>query len=50
MCYFRTIKAALEMAEKISGFSPLAVQGTKYYLLYAREHTVQDGLDAMVSV
>eukprot|EP01138_Halocafeteria_seosinensis_P015988 gb/GECG01016316.1/.p1 GENE.gb/GECG01016316.1/~~gb/GECG01016316.1/.p1 ORF type:complete len:359 (+),score=39.69 gb/GECG01016316.1/:1-1077(+) len=38
-------KQALETAQQISGLSPLAVQGTKYHLNYARDNTVQESLD-----
>ena len=40
--------AAVEMASDIAGKSPVAVQGTKVNLNYAREHSVQDGLDFAV--
>lgn len=39
---------ALEMAGEIAGRSPVAVQGTKVNLLYARDHSVAEGLDYMV--
>lgn len=38
---------ALEMAEEIAGRSPVAVQGTKINLIYARDHSVTEGLDYM---
>jgi len=38
------------MAESISKLSPMAVQGTKYYLVHARDHSVEDGLEAMVTL
>lgn len=41
-------KQALETAQRISGLSPLAVQGTKYHLNYARDSTIQDSLDHQV--
>jgi len=37
--------AAIEMASDIAGKSPVAVQGTKVNLNYARDHSVQDGLE-----
>lgn len=40
--------AAVEMAEEIAGRSPVAVQGTKINLIYARDHSVAEGLDYMV--
>lgn len=43
------ITGALEMAGEIAGRSPVAVQGTKINLIYARDHSVAEGLDYMVS-
>ena len=40
---------AICLAEKIAAKSPIAVQGTKKALVYARDHTVQDSLDQVVS-
>lgn len=37
--------SALDLATSIASKSPVAVQGTKVNLVYAREHTVQEGLD-----
>jgi enoyl-CoA hydratase len=34
-----------ELAEQIAAKSPLAVRGTKEMLLYARDHSVEDGLN-----
>lgn len=42
------IAGALEMAGEIAGRSPVAVQGTKINLIYARDHSVAEGLDYMV--
>lgn len=39
---------ALQMAVEIAGRSPVAVQGTKINLLYARDHSVAEALDYMV--
>jgi len=39
------MKSCVQMAEKIAEMSPVAVQGTKINLNYARDHSVQDGLD-----
>lgn len=39
---------ALEIAGEIAGRSPVAVQGTKINLIYARNHSVADGLDYIV--
>uniref|UniRef100_A0A7N6B5X4 Delta(3,5)-Delta(2,4)-dienoyl-CoA isomerase, mitochondrial n=1 Tax=Anabas testudineus TaxID=64144 RepID=A0A7N6B5X4_ANATE len=36
---------ALEMAGEIAARSPVAVQGTKINLVYARDHSVAEGLD-----
>lgn len=36
---------ALALAVQIASKSPLAIAGTKANLLYARDHTVRDGLD-----
>lgn len=39
------LQEALTLARHIVRHSPVAVQGTKASLLYARDHTVADGLD-----
>lgn len=39
---------ALEMAGEIAARSPVAVQGTKINLVYARDHSVAEGLDYIV--
>jgi len=36
---------AVEMAESMANKSPVAIQGTKINLNYARDHSVQEGLD-----
>ncbi|XP_029026674.1 delta(3,5)-Delta(2,4)-dienoyl-CoA isomerase, mitochondrial [Betta splendens] len=41
--------AALEMAGEIAARSPVAVQGTKINLLYARDHSVPEALDYMAT-
>ena len=41
--------AAIEMASEIAEKSPVAVQGTKVNLNYARDHSVQDALEFVVS-
>lgn len=38
-------EAVHAIARDIAGKSPLAIRGTKEMLLYARDHTVQDGLN-----
>ena len=43
------MKEVLLIAEKIAGKSPVAVQGTKISLNFSRDHTVQEGLDHIVS-
>lgn len=42
------LNKVLCVAEEIAKKSPVAVQGTKYALVYARDHTVQEGLDQQV--
>ena len=42
--------AALSMAKTIASKSPVAVQGTKMNLNFARDHTVDEGLEYIVSV
>ena len=39
----------LPLAESIAQMSPVAVQGTKVNLNYARDHSVEEGLDFVVS-
>uniref|UniRef100_A0A1W7RAD1 Delta(3,5)-Delta(2,4)-dienoyl-CoA isomerase, mitochondrial n=1 Tax=Hadrurus spadix TaxID=141984 RepID=A0A1W7RAD1_9SCOR len=41
------VTAALELAKNIAKKSPVAVQGTKVALNYARDHSVAEGLDFM---
>lgn len=48
--FFSTVEEAIKVAELIAKRSPVAVQGTKQCLIYARDHTVQEGLDQMVSI
>ena len=40
--------AAIEMASDIAEKSPVAIQGTKVNLNYARDHSVQDALEFVV--
>lgn len=42
------LKGALEVAEEIASKSPVAVQGTKFNLVFSRDHSVQEGLDHIV--
>ena len=44
------MSGVLDIAVDIADKSPVAVQGTKVNLLYSRDHSVQSGLDYMVSV
>lgn len=44
------VNGALEMAEMIASKSPVAVAGSKVNLVYSRDHSVQEGLDFIVSV
>lgn len=43
------VSGALDLAAEIASKSPVAVQGTKFNLVYSRDHTVQEGLDHIVS-
>lgn len=43
------IKGSIDIAEEISKKSPVAVQTTKVSLVYARDHSVDDGLNQIVS-
>lgn len=43
------LEGALETAVTIASKSPVAVQGTKNQLNYARDHSIQEGLDNMVN-
>lgn len=38
------------MAEEIAKKSPVAVQGTKHNIIYSRDHSVDEGLDYIVSI
>lgn len=42
------VKEAIHIAEQIAKKSPVAVQGTKFSLIYGRDHSVQEGLQQMV--
>ena len=44
------LEGALETATVIASKSPVAVQGTKLNLIFSRDHSVQEGLDHMVSL
>ena len=46
----KLIEGALELAATIASKSPVAVQGTKVSMVYSRDHTVQEGLDHIVSL
>ena len=43
------INTAIEIAAGIAEKSPIAVQGTKANLVYARDHSVSEGLEYAVS-
>ena len=43
------MEAALDLAERMAQMSPVAVQGTKVNLIYSRDHSVDEGLEYMVS-
>lgn len=48
--YFdRLLTETLAIAEEISLKSPVAVQGTKRTLVHARDHSIEDGLEYIVS-
>ena len=42
------VERALEVAKDIASKSPIAVQTTKMQLNYARDHSVDEGLDYIV--
>ncbi|KAK4037397.1 delta(3,5)-Delta(2,4)-dienoyl-CoA isomerase, mitochondrial-like [Daphnia magna] len=42
------LKVALEIASAIADKSPVAVQGSKHNLNYARDHSIEEGLNYMV--
>lgn len=44
------VKGAVELAALIASKSPVAIQGTKASLVYSRDHTVEEGLDHIVSI
>ena len=41
--------AAVDMAKTIASKSPVAVQGSKVILNYSRDHSVDEGLEYVVS-
>ena len=43
------LAGALNLASTIASKSPVAVQGTKMALVYARDHSVADSLNQVVS-
>lgn len=46
---FSMLKGAIEVATDIAAKSPVAVQVSKRNILYSRDHSVQEGLDHIVS-
>jgi len=44
------IAAAIETASLIASKSPVAIQGTKHNLNYARNHSIQEGLEYMATM
>lgn len=42
------LEGALELAATIASKSPVAVQGTKLSMVYARDHSVEEGLKQIV--
>lgn len=47
--YESVIKAGLELAILIASKTPIAVQTSKKNVIYSRDHTVQEGLEYLVS-
>ena len=45
----KMVNTAIEIAAGIAEKSPIAVQGTKANLVYARDHSVSEGLEYAVS-
>lgn len=43
------LAGALDLANSISKKSPVAIQGSKVNLVYARDHSVQESLDFQVN-
>ena len=46
--FFSMMSSCLSLAESIAAMSPVAIQGTKVNLNYARDHSVEEGLDFAV--
>lgn len=46
---FRMVTHVINIAEEIAKKSPVAIQGTKVSLNYARDHSINDGLNQIVS-
>lgn len=44
------LTATLSLASVIASKSPVAVQGTKYSIVYSRDHSVKEGLEHVVSL
>lgn len=44
------VEEAIKIAGEIAEKSPVGVQGTKRSLIYSRDHSVQEGLDHIVSI
>ena len=44
-----TVAAAVDMAKTIASKSPVAVQGSKVILNFSRDHSVDEGLEYVVS-
>jgi len=44
------LSKSIEIAEDIANKSPVAVQGSKTSMIYSRDHSVQEGLDYIVSI
>lgn len=49
LLFLSLLEEVVEVAKTIAEKSPVAIQGTKRSLIYSRDHTVQDGLNHIVS-
>src|SRR5690606_28280647 len=43
------LAGVMQLAEQIAGKSPLAIRGTKEMIRYARDHSVEEGLNYIAS-
>lgn len=47
--YFSMLENVMNIASDIANKSPVGIQMTKRSIIYSRDHTVQEGLDHIVS-